>query len=105
MLWLQALGLVLDKWAAEEVLWFNEIQEIVEEERCCAGVYRCAVCRKASTRLEVASGCWSDFLDLRRTLQAAVTVQGDTGGTWCAREEPDCWLNLGDLYGTVLLPL
>ena len=51
MLWLQALGLVLDKWAAEEVLWFNEIQEIVEEERCCAGVYRCAVCRKASTRL------------------------------------------------------
>ena len=99
MLWLQALGLVLDKWAAEEVLWFNEIQEIVEEERCCAGVRRCSVCRKASTRLEVASWCWSDLFDLRRTLQAAVTVQGDSGGTWCSREELDLRGDLREILG------
>ena len=86
---LQALRLVLDRLAAEEVSGFDEIQAIVAEERCCTGVYRCPVCRIASSRLEVASDRGSDIADLRRQLQAAVTVQGDTGGTLCFIGESD----------------
>ena len=84
---LQALRLVLDRLAAEEVSGFDEIQAIVAEERCCTGVYRCPACRGASSRLEAASDRWSDIADLRGKLLASVTVQGDTGGTLCFLEE------------------